>query len=481
MPRMRDEYYNFFFIEWELNPVNMITTLAEIEKLQHEITNYPIKYYISKENNAITRVEIYANNRKFEESTYKNGLLDGKKIIYHTSGMPFQEIEYKKGKVDGVCKVYNSDDKLVLETNYKNNLKHGLRKYYGDKRRTETLEGNYENGNLISDLKYYDQYNNLTIFPNDLKTGKVQTFFNNNLVLDYTIVNQKIHGIVTKYNYQTKTVVSKTPYYLNQRNGFAEYYNNKGELLNKLEFKNDKKIGEHKKYSNDKTLLKEEYFDENGLKTGAWKEYNEQGKIVSEQNYKNDSLNGKSLRYNNEFLIEIAEYKNGKREGLQKNYNSKTSNLESEVYYANDRFYKEIVYYPNGKAFSIRDINPKNQETSIKYYNPDGSFFYENKSFPDYKIVGLHKIIEKIDNDLFVRTETIYDDKHNRTWQKSYGYKKDGSYTEYNFRNNVWHGQCKSFDATTGETKIFFYYEKDKKWTKVTKEEFDKLTVAEKK
>jgi len=161
----------------------------------------------------------------------------------------------------------------------------------------------------------------------------------------------------------------------------------------------------------DKKLIKEEYYDDNGIKTGTWKEYYKDGQLSREQEYKNDSLNGFSKRYNNGFLLENTTYKNGKREGLAKFYKSGTTNLESEVYYENDNFYREIMYYDSGTTFSIREIDPKTKAISVKYFNPNGSLFHENKFLANNIAVGLNKSVEKKDNNLIVRTETLYDEK----------------------------------------------------------------------
>lgn len=479
MPRIRD-FENFFFSEWELNPSEMPIKFSDIEQLKKEDKNPYLTYQISKYN-GITTVQIYANSQRFSEATYKNGLLDGTKTIYHNNGMPFQEIEFKAGKVDGLCKVYNTESRLILETNYKNNQKNGIRKYHIARSDDEFLEGNFVNGNLVGDLKFYVRNNQFYTLPNDLKKGKVNYFFNEKLISEFNIVNEKTHGIAKHFNFKTGKLITQVPYFMGEKNGWQEVYNSQGELLNKNEFKLGKKVGEHKTYSDDKKLTKEEYYDSNGLKIGNWKEYNKNGEIYTEQEYKNDSLNGSSKRYGQGFLQEMSTYKNGKREGLAKYYKSGTSILTSDVYYSNDYFYKEIVYYDSGKTFSIREIEPKTKAVAVKYYNPDETFFHENKFLADNVAIGFHKIVEKVNETIAVRSETLYDGKKNRVNQTYYGYKNDGSYTIYNFRNNTYHGESKSFDAVTNETKIIYYYETNNKYKIVTKEEFEKLTAAEKK
>lgn len=479
IPRL-DEADHFYYIEWELNPADFPNKLSDIETLKTRNQQSNVTYKITK-NGASATVEQLINGKLYSESNYKNGLLDGTKTIYYNTGAPFQEFEFKKGKANGLVKVYDDNYHLVTVTNYKNNVRDGLRKFTNPRRDEMIIEGNYVNGTLVGDLKIFSN-NSMYTFPNDLKKGKVQRFYNDKLISEFYLSNENtIEGEYKYYNPETGKLIKKTPYLNGKENGVEEIYNKKGDLINTTNYKAGKKIGDYKLYSNDKKLVKEEYYDDDGQKIGTWKEYTKNGELVNEQNYQNDKLNGVSKRFGNGFLLEISEMKDNKRNGLAKFYKSGTTRLTSEVYYLNDKFYKEMVYYDNGKTFSIREIDAKAKTSSTKYYNPDGSFFHENISNDDYVAVGLQKSVEKVDDALVVRSETFYDGKKNRVKQKSYGYKRDGSYTEYNFRNNTYHGESKSFNALTGETKTIYYYETKNVYKIVTKEEFEKLTADEKK
>jgi len=217
MPRIKGSE-NFFFSEWELNPVEMPNKLSDIEALEKTNSkNQSVRYEINNNSNGTKTVIIYANNQKFSEASYKSGLLDGKRTIYHSSGLPFQEFEFKKGKVDGVCKVYDSDNNLVFETNYKNNLKNGIRKFYTGKREGEILEGNFVNGNLVGDLKFYTKNNFSYILPNDLRNGKVTCFYNDQRLSEYSILDGKVNGIANQFNSKSGTIVAKIPYCLGEK------------------------------------------------------------------------------------------------------------------------------------------------------------------------------------------------------------------------------------------------------------------------
>ena len=130
---------NFYYIDWELNPADFQNKLSDVENLKKMNQQSNIIFKITK-NKDITDVEVIINTVRFSESSYKNGVLHGKKIIYHDNGSVFQEIEFKNGKANGIAKVYDSKYNLVLETTYKDNIKNGSRKYINYRRDQTTVE-----------------------------------------------------------------------------------------------------------------------------------------------------------------------------------------------------------------------------------------------------------------------------------------------------------------------------------------------------
>lgn len=88
-----------------------------------------------------------------------------------------------------------------------------------------------------------------------------------------------------------------------------------------------------------------------GKPDGYWKTYFENGKIKSEGNRKNFQLDSSWKFYNEEGVLVLEYYyKNGKKNGIRKNYDAKDKLLVSEENYVNDvkqEFTK--YYYKNGK------------------------------------------------------------------------------------------------------------------------------------
>ena len=55
-----------------------------------------------------------------QESTYKDGVLDGAYKEFNNKGMVLKEINYKEGKLDGPFRYYDEQGKITLEYLYKN-------------------------------------------------------------------------------------------------------------------------------------------------------------------------------------------------------------------------------------------------------------------------------------------------------------------------------------------------------------------------
>lgn len=73
-----------------------------------------------KNNQLHGNVAKFTNGNLVQESTYKNGILDGVYKEYSRSGGIQKEINYKEGKLDGPFRYYDENGKINLEYNYKN-------------------------------------------------------------------------------------------------------------------------------------------------------------------------------------------------------------------------------------------------------------------------------------------------------------------------------------------------------------------------
>ena len=57
---------------------------------------------------------------------YKNGLLNGTRLVYYQNGEKQVNETYQFGMVTGLVKNYYEDGKLLSESSYRGNRQHGL-------------------------------------------------------------------------------------------------------------------------------------------------------------------------------------------------------------------------------------------------------------------------------------------------------------------------------------------------------------------
>ncbi len=471
-----DNFDNFYFNEYEFNPAENAKTLAEIQKLAKENKFPTIRYVISNESKDIIKVEVFVNNNIFSEAFYESGLLNGKKTIFHGNGNPFHEIAFVNGKANGVYKMYNERNELGFETHFKNNLKDGKRVLYIKRRGIQSIEGTYRNNLLIGDLLIKEE-NSVYHYPNDLKNGKVKRFTQDKLIEQYEIVSGELHGNAIIYNIGNDKMHTKIPYSFGLKNGIAEYFDTNGNLLTKSEFKFGKKVGKHEKFFRDSKLEEVQYYDEFGDKTGTWTKYYQNGKKEAETSFNKNGTYVKTYFDAAENIKSIANYnKSNQQHGITKNFIQGV--LKNEFLYQNGNTVSAKSYYPNGAVFFIE--TKKDAFFEQEYFDSNGKVIHLNKISENGKPIGIHKSIALIDEvNTTVNNETYYDDNGNKI---KYIYKTSGGETyETNFRTNVIHGEKVNRDYNGNILKSEFFYETNGKSKRVTKEEFETLTKAEKK
>ena len=472
-----EEAFSFYKNEYEFNPADLAIPLSQIEKEAKDNKNPALVYSIKKQSDNLTKVTLKVNNYIFSESYFKNGLLHGKKIIYNGKGAVFHEITYEKGKANGTYKIYSDFDELLLETEFKNNLKHGKRTLYKTKRKGMQVEGFYEKGILVSDLTFLKEYEKY-IVPKNAKKGKVKHLtLENNVVAEFELIgNSLLHGMAIVYNISTGKPYSKVPYNYDKKNGVAEFYNRKGELLTKNEFKNDQKIGKHQNFYENEQLKSEQVYDYFGNPIGVWRVYFNNGNPNSVKTYKDDGSSQTITYDGNGIVTSISEYDPNANEPNHMQHFQKGT-LKGETYKQNNKTTLAINYYDSGEIFSKEQL--KHEFYEREYYDKSGKVTQINKVNDEGKRVGKH-LNANIYNDVISHyDETYYDDFGNKV-KHIYKTSGGGSY-ETNFRNDTTHGAKISRNENDEITKEEYYYESNKKSELVTKEEFQKRIKAEKK
>lgn len=161
----------------------------------------------------------------------------------------------------------------------------------------------------------------------------------------------------------------------------AQLFDEKGKLIAQGKYDGQKKTGEWKYLADGKVISTETY--QNGQKQGTTKRFYKSGEILEESNWVADQMNGmyKSYFQGGKVFLE-CNYSNGKRNGSFKTW-SPGGVVELEAYYANDVKDKEWKYYDeSGKLlFTLKYelgqlLNPEVQDSldkaQSKDYTPGG-------------------------------------------------------------------------------------------------------------
>lgn len=177
----------------------------------------------------------------------------------------------------------------------------------------------------------------------------------------------------------------------------------------------------------------------NGKPDGYWKTYYPSGKIKSEGNRKGSQLDSTWKFYNEEGKVTTEfNYREGKKNGFKKTYDSKEGFLIQEESYSSDlKQGPTNIYYPSGK---IKQVVPfdKNVENGTGYeYAEDGTII----TLIDYK-AGFIKKQERINrrdkNNLKQGTWKEFYANGNVKWEGRFlNDKKDGYFKEYSEKGDL--------------------------------------------
>lgn len=78
------------------------------------------------------KIIYYPNGQVTEEQTFKMGVKEGENLFYSPDGIVIKKLFYKDNMLDGKVFYYDGYGNLVIEGGYKADAKNGLWKYYKD-------------------------------------------------------------------------------------------------------------------------------------------------------------------------------------------------------------------------------------------------------------------------------------------------------------------------------------------------------------
>jgi len=235
-----------------------------------------------------------------------NGKIIGK--VYNNLNEVVFEGEYKNGQKNGKGKEYNHLNIMVFEGDYKDNKRNGIGTEYNEKGK-KVFVGEYRNGQRNGKGKEYNEINELIFegeYLNNEKNGYGKCYLNNELVYEGQFLNGERNGPGMEYDFVNVPGSDKFQVVLR----FKGDYNN-GKWWN----------GFLKKRDNFQIIFEGEY-KEGKVWNGIEYEYSMDGDIINEIKYKNGKVwEGKAIEFKDGKISYIGHFKEGKKEGIGKEYN----------------------------------------------------------------------------------------------------------------------------------------------------------------
>ncbi len=166
----------------------------------------------------------------------------------------------------------------------------------------------------------------------------------------------------------------------------AQIFDEQGKLAAQGKYNGQKKTGEWNYLANSQVVSTETYV--NGQKNGTSKRFYKTGELLEEANWKNDQLSGTYRSYfqDGKTFLE-CNYQDGKRNGVFKTWFSNGA-IELEAIYTNDTRDKDWNYYnPAGELLYVlkfdmgKLLNPEVQDSLDK--EKTGIFRTKDENIPD--------------------------------------------------------------------------------------------------
>ncbi len=289
------------------------------------------------------------------EYHYTNGRLNGLCINYLPNGTKKKEETYKNDSLHGVSAEYYEDGTLKLKETYFNGFKIGLREFY------------FKSGKLGSAV-YYDTIHYVNIYKNNsIEVRSVQ------------------HGLFKEWFESGKQKIV-SHYVKGKKNGeYSEWHEN-GKLRSKVNFIDDRVEGKQIEYFNNGKLKREDFivlkYDSSKkfyrtFYEGKFFESSEKGEPRIIGNYKNTKKQGKWKEYSNGVLTLECEYSNGFLINNLKTFHSQNGQLDRNENYKLFKFEgkdtsfidgESISHYKDGKIAGKTYYENGRSVSGVRYY-----------------------------------------------------------------------------------------------------------------
>ena len=274
------------------------------------------------------RVDFSPEGKLLKVASYREGVMDGDCKLFYPNGQIQNEVTYVAGKMAGPTKSYYEEGQLKEEAYYKNGA----------------LEGDV--------VQYHPNGNKAALFPhsNGVLEGIAYSWFpSGNLSLQRRFSEGALHGdgknsaliaydeernVIEMLDFrQGQAVGLHTRYYPNgaesyrvsykngKKEGKEKFFSDDGYLLGEGLFQNGLALGKHWRSHPDGTLAYEAHFDSKGVLVEPIVEYNEAGQKVREFSVLSEKLNGPYAEWYPDGIWKCEyNYSMGQYDGEQKEY-----------------------------------------------------------------------------------------------------------------------------------------------------------------
>jgi len=295
------------------------------------------------------------------EGTLRDGKPDGYWKTYFEDGTLKSEGNRVNYMLDSTWVFYNDKGDIILKINYKKDKKNGLRVTYREK---EYLEEN---------------------FVNDVKQGYTTLYYSNGRVKNRTFFKNGLENGISKTFNPEGLVVRIVEY----KSGFVVSRDD----INATDMKGDRQGRWVTFWDNDNIHIDGTYRD--GRKHGYFKTYNRKGELESVEKFDNGELmvnaqevaevNIKTDYYPDGKVKVVAGYRNGKPEGIRREYDRNGNVVASSVFkngtltgegIIDDQMQKDgpwKEYYADGSLEAEGNYDKGKRTGSWKFYYKDGS------------------------------------------------------------------------------------------------------------
>ena len=312
----------------------------------------------------------YPSGELSSQGCLTSGMAEGVWTSYFKNGSIKSEGSYEKNKLQGFWKFYFENNQLEKQINYRDHLKNGEEIVYSKEGKILNITSWKLDKKEGEERRFYEtgELQHVTFFKNGVKDGKCRHHAKDGRIIAFKIYKNGVIFSTDRFNrfdkngekdgvwkefYESLIVKEEGPWVGGKKHGVFRSYDKRGNLL------------EIKRYEYGELVVDEEMLDptevikthfpngiirtetvyKNGVKNGIFREYNSKGEIIDGGVFYNGFLNKKGIldkegRKQGEWIIyyeslEIKArgfYKDDLREGAWVFY-YETGEVEQKGYY----------------------------------------------------------------------------------------------------------------------------------------------------